>query len=101
MGKFYLTDGTHLIATGSCPDGLEQKQGHSGHQVIKGEPPKHLKPRPAPAGSYDKQRAAAYPPVEAQMDMLWHAMHTGTTPKVEPFYSEIKAVKDRFPKPSN
>lgn len=51
--------------------------------------------------TYDWLRRRAYPPIEAQMDMLWHAMHTGTTPKVEPFYSEILAVKQKHPKPSN
>ncbi len=51
--------------------------------------------------TYQTQRRNAYPPIEAQMDMLWHAMHTGTTPKVEPFYSSILAVKLQHPKPSN
>lgn len=101
MGKFYLTDGRYLIATGSCPDGLEKRQAHGTYQVKLGEPPAGLKPKPAPADGYDKQRAAAYPPVEAQMDMLWHAMHQGNMPKIEPFYSNILAVKQRYPKPSN
>ena len=33
--------------------------------------------------------------------MLWHAMKDGTMPKVEPFFSQIEAVKARHPKPSN
>lgn len=101
MGKFYVTDGTYLIASGTCPDGLEKMQGASGVQSLPGEAPAHLKPRPAPDQSYDKMRAQSYPTIGAQLDWLWHAMNNGTLPIVEPFYSEIKAVKDRFPKPSN
>lgn len=47
---------------------------------------------------YRKLRRAAYPSVADQMDMLWQAMNTGQIAKIEPFYSKIKAVKDRFPK---
>ena len=36
-----------------------------------------------------------------QLDALWHAMDTGTTPKIEPFYSQIKLIKDKFPKPQS
>lgn len=52
---------------------------------------------PVPQYAYDRQ--ANYPTLGNQMDMLWHAMDDGTLPKVEPFYSEIKAVKERYPKP--
>lgn len=48
--------------------------------------------------SYSAQRRSAYPAVSDQMDMLWHAMNSDQMPRVEPFYSAIKAVKDRFPK---
>lgn len=44
------------------------------------------------------KRAAEYPPIEEQMDALWHAMDRGDIAKVEPMYSQIKAVKDKFPK---
>lgn len=47
---------------------------------------------------YRKLRERAYPSYGAQFDMLWHAMNDGQIPKVEPFYSDIKAVKDKFPK---
>jgi hypothetical protein len=30
--------------------------------------------------------------------MLWHAMDDHHLPRVEPFYSRIKAVKDAYPK---
>lgn len=48
---------------------------------------------------YRAQRASEYPSVADQMDMMWHAMNDGQISKVEPFYSEILAVKVRYPKP--
>lgn len=47
---------------------------------------------------YVALRVENYPPVQEQMDMLWHAMDDGVLPKVEPFYSKIKAVKETFKK---
>lgn len=47
------------------------------------------------------RRAAEYPSVEDQLDMLWHAMDKGTTEKIEPFYSSIKTVKESYPKTPN
>jgi hypothetical protein len=46
-------------------------------------------------------RRRAYPNLADQMDALWHGMNNGVLPKVEPFYSDILAVKERYPKPSN
>lgn len=51
--------------------------------------------------AYVEGRRYAYPRVADQLDMLWHAMDDGAMPKVEPFYSEILAVKQAYPKPSN
>ena len=48
---------------------------------------------------YRNQRSQEYPQVTDQLDMLWHAMDDGTLPKVEPFYTQIKTVKDKYPKP--
>lgn len=48
---------------------------------------------------YRKRRAADYPSLADQIDALWHAMDAGTLPKVEPFYSQIRAVKDKYKKP--
>ena len=48
--------------------------------------------------NYVENRQAAYPSYGEQFDMLWHAMNSGQTPKVEPFYSQIKRIKDQFPK---
>lgn len=51
--------------------------------------------------TYVQERVAAYPPVGDQLDMLWHAMNRGEIPRVEPFYSQIKEVKDTYPKQAN
>lgn len=55
-------------------------------------------PYKGPPPNYVDYRRAEYPTPGEQMDMLWHAMNNGSMPKVEPFYSEIKAVKDKYPK---
>jgi hypothetical protein len=47
---------------------------------------------------YKKLRAAEYPKLGDQVDAIWHAMDQGLLPKIEPMYSEIKAVKDKYPK---
>jgi hypothetical protein len=62
-------------------------------QVIPGSRP------PLPVDmDYRKARASLYPPMSEQLDMLWHAMDEFHMPRVEPFYSRIKAVKDAYPK---
>ena len=48
--------------------------------------------------SYVLLRHENYPPIEEQMDMLWHAMNNGDLPKAEPFYTSIKEVKEKFKK---
>lgn len=50
---------------------------------------------------YVLRRATSYPSLGDQMDMLWHAMDDGLIPKIEPLYSDIKAVKDKHPKPES
>lgn len=56
------------------------------------------KPPPPIDMDYTKARAQAYPAMQEQLDMLWHAMDSGTIPKAEPFYSSVKAVKEAYPK---
>lgn len=51
-----------------------------------------------PTPQYVYERKYSYPSMGDQMDALWHAMNTGVLPKIEPFYSEIKAVKEKHPK---
>lgn len=48
---------------------------------------------------YRKLREEEYPKLGDQLDALWHAMDQNILPRIEPFYSDIKAVKDRYPKP--
>ncbi|WP_313740457.1 hypothetical protein [Pseudomonas sp.] len=52
----------------------------------------------APDVTYEQTRRQAYPLVEEQLDMLWHAMDQGAMPKVEPFYSTLQQVKQQHPK---
>ena len=54
---------------------------------------------PTPQYAYDRQ--ARYPSLGDQLDMIWHAMDDGLIPKIEPLYSEIKAVKEQYPKPDS
>ena len=106
-----------ILRTGSAPsDEIEQQaQTDKGEFVLVGEeinpnrdsvdpvtktlvPMGRPPPPPDPNENYPKARAETYPSVQEQMDMLWHAMDSGETPKIEPFYSRIKAVKDAYPK---
>lgn len=64
--------------------------------LIPGHVPVYVPPPPEP--DYVRQRRAAYPTLQAQLEMLWDAMDAGTVPKAEPFYGVLKAVKTRFPK---
>lgn len=101
-----------IVQTGSCPPGeMENQEVSPGLFIMEGEadPEKDIvntvtnqivvggKPPPPVDMDYRKARYAAYPSVQEQMDMLWHAMDTNVLPKVEPFYSEIKAVKEAYP----
>jgi hypothetical protein len=51
---------------------------------------------------YARDRVTEYPTIGDQLDMLWHAIDTGdwTAAKVKltSFYTELKAVKDKYPK---
>jgi hypothetical protein len=43
-------------------------------------------------------RQPEYPEVKDQLDMLWHAMNADESKRLEPFYSTIKEIKDKYPK---
>ena len=43
-------------------------------------------------------RAREYPSVTDQLDMLWHAIDSGTLDKTSDFYTKLKAVKTKYPK---
>lgn len=47
---------------------------------------------------YKKQRAASYPKLSEQLDMLWHAIDQGKLDKDSDFYRSIKEIKDQYPK---
>lgn len=48
--------------------------------------------------TYDVERSMEYPNLTEQLDMLWHAMDADSSKRLEPFYSTIKATKDKYPK---
>lgn len=50
------------------------------------------------ANQYQRDRAKQYKPVTDQLDMLWHAIDTGTLDKTCDFYTVNKTVKDNNPK---
>ena len=50
------------------------------------------------ANQYQRDRAIQYKPVTDQLDMLWHAIDTGTLDKTCDFYTVNKTVKDNNPK---
>jgi hypothetical protein len=50
------------------------------------------------ASEYQRIRALEYPAIRDQLDMLWHAIDSGTLDKSSDFYTAIKAVKDANPK---
>ena len=52
------------------------------------------------AQAYARTRAAAYPSIGDQLDMLWHAIDADATLKSDyaDFHTAIKAVKDANPK---
>ena len=54
------------------------------------------------ANGYKSDRAASYPALGEQLDLLWHAIDADADLKVKlaSFYNAIKTVKDANPKPS-
>ena len=50
------------------------------------------------AVAYKEQRAPNYPSIGDQLDMLWHAIDSGSLDKDSDFYTTLKAVKDANPK---
>ncbi len=51
----------------------------------------------SPAKTYAEARREEYPAIAEQLDMIWHAMNDQPSKRLEPFYSTIKAVKDKHP----
>ena len=104
-----------ILRTGSCPDEAFELQAGDDEFIMEGTadpmedavntralaviPGGRVKPT-APPDPYTRVRARMYPPVEEQLDMLWHAMDQNVLPRVEPFYSLNQAVKQAVPKPA-
>ena len=100
-----------ILRTGQVPDMGFPRQAQDGEFILEGEADAEKDSvDPAtkaviPGGKhipvdmdYRKARAVEYPSVEQQLDSLWHAMHQGLLPKIEPMYSHILAVKTAYPK---
>ena len=49
---------------------------------------------------YQRDRKPLYPQLEEQLVALWHAIDSGKLDKTSKFYTDLKAVKDKHPKPS-
>ena len=49
---------------------------------------------------YQRDRKPLYPEIEEQLDALWHAIDSGALDKTSKFYLDLKAIKDKHPKPS-
>ena len=49
--------------------------------------------------TYDMLREIEYPRISEQIDMIWHAMNADESKRLEPFYTFIKKVKVKYPKP--
>lgn len=49
---------------------------------------------------YVQGRVNSYPEITDQLDMLWHAMDADESKRLEPFYTNIKAIKDANPRPA-
>jgi 4-hydroxyphenylpyruvate dioxygenase-like putative hemolysin len=42
-------------------------------------------------------RRRAYPSIEDQLDMIWHAINQDKLDKTSDFYKTIKDIKEQFP----
>ena len=101
MSKFTIYDADDKPQGSiSCPDDQDERQtAPPGMRLVMGEPPPPpARPEPIPEAEYVRRRRMAYPPLQAQLEMLWEAMDANQAPRSEPFYSVIKAIKLQFPK---
>jgi hypothetical protein len=101
MKNFTVYDSTgRALRAGACPDEDFALQAGPGETIVEGWdlPPEPQLPTSATPPSYVRERRRAYPSVEQQLDWLWHAMHDGAMTAIEPFYSQLLAVKTKYPK---
>jgi hypothetical protein len=95
--KYYATKDGYLTYWGNTAD--DSLPEFEGCEVFAGDPPTDLQFSPKPEPKYFEQRFKEYPYLGDQMDMFWHAMNDGVIPKIEPFFTQIKTVKEKYPKP--
>ena len=118
MSKYVIHDAAgNILRTIDCQPEHVAAQLQQGEQLFEGEAEPHdridveestvirrtapattpiiSRPEPLP---YVTARKKAYPSIQSQLDTFWHAMDAGDFPRLEPWFSQIKAVKDTFPK---
>jgi hypothetical protein len=49
--------------------------------------------------TYQESRKYAYPTIGDQLDMIWHAIDSGNLNTSSTFYTSLKTIKERYPKP--
>ena len=98
MKLCYVTDiDGKVLRHGTCSEDTFDLQANGNEIVHEGEPVLDALP-PLFDTSYGGSRLREYPSIGDQLDMLWHSMNLNQIEKIEPFYSTIKAVKDKYPK---
>ncbi len=83
-----------------CPEGFVEFKGEGLPEIGKplGAPPSEpLQVVRRGVSKSQVLRRNAYPSVQAQLDMLWHGMNEDPSKRIEPFYSNILAIKAQFP----
>ena len=88
MGRFHLINGTKVAYTAEEEAARDKEE--AAYATIRA------------ANEYSWKRAEAYPSIQEQLDLLWHAIDNDSDlkSKLNGFYNAIKAVKDSNPKPS-
>ena len=89
--KYELKDGTKFTITTDSVIGVEQKRAMTDEEKIGYDQ--------SVAIQYRTDRLQEYPEIGDQLDMLWHAIDDGTLDKTSDFYTSLKAIKDKHPKP--
>ncbi len=85
--KWNFTENTYELSPNKKPSEFHQWNGQTWFD------PRAVTVQQQTPVTAAQARAAMYPSVEEQLDMLWHAMDDGQMAKVEPFYSSLKQVK--------
>jgi hypothetical protein len=95
------TDAVWVLRGTESLDGLEWSDANTQPRPTKEELDTELARLQAEydAKEYQRLREPNYPSIKDQLDMLWHAIDSGTVDKSSAFYTTIKAVKDANPKP--